>query len=400
MLAEIFIAIILGCLAGTFTGCTPGIHINLVATLIFASSAALLQIVSPIYVAVFIIAMAITHTWTDALPSIFLGAPDSDTILNVLPGHRMLLQGKGYEAVILTVIGSLLGLIFTIALVPVMIPFLKFFYPLIKNYVGYILLAVVLLLLYRDPKSRVWALIIFLLAGVLGVVVLNMPTLKEPLFPLLSGLFGISSLIISLKDKVKIPKQQISKIELDKKDTVKAISSSVIVGSITSFLPGLGPAQAAIIITQIVRKLSEKGFLILVGSLNTVNMVVSLITLYGIDKARNGAIVIMSKMLKYFDLNHLILLLAVSLIVAGIATLITIKLAKVFSSLVTKINYQKLCLFIIAFVTVLVIILSGPLGLFVLFVSTSVGIIPSLIGVGKNHLMGCLLLPVILFFLL
>jgi len=33
-----------------------------------------------------------------------------------------------------------------------------------------------------------------------------------------------------------------------------------------------------------------------------------------------------------------------------------------------------------------------------LMVSTAVGLIASYFGVGKNHLMGCLLLPVIVFF--
>ena len=400
MILEIIIAIFLGCLMGTFTGTTPGIHINLVCTLILASSFFLLQFLSPLVIAVFIIAMSITHTWTDALPSIFLGAPDDSTVLNVLPGHRMLLQGHGYEAVYLTVIGSLFGLLLTAILVPIMIPFLKIAYPIFKEYIGYFLIVVCLFLIYRDPTSRMWALIIFLLSGVLGIAVFNISILKDPLFPMLSGLFGISNLILSYKNKIKIPKQNLDVENLDKKSTTKALSASVIVGSIASFFPGLGPAQAAIIATQITRKLNVRGFLILVGSLNTVNMLVSLVTLYAIDKARNGSIVIMSQILKSFDSNYLILMLGCSLIAAGIATSITIKLAKKFSKYITKINYQILCLVIIIFVSSLVFILTGFMGLFVLIISSFVGMIPQLRGIGRNHLMGCLLLPVILYFIL
>jgi len=217
---------------------------------------------------------------------------------------------------------------------------------------------------------------------------------------MLSGLFGISNLILSYKNKIKIPKQNLDVENLDKKSTTKALSASVIVGSIASFFPGLGPAQAAIIATQITRKLNVRGFLILVGSLNTVNMLVSLVTLYAIDKARNGSIVIMSQILKSFDSNYLILMLGCSLIAAGIATSITIKLAKKFSKYITKINYQILCLVIIIFVSSLVFILTGFMGLFVLIISSFVGMIPQLRGIGRNHLMGCLLLPVILYFIL
>jgi len=39
-------------------------------------------------------------------PSIFLGAPEADTALAVLPGHALLMEGRGEEAVRLSAIGS------------------------------------------------------------------------------------------------------------------------------------------------------------------------------------------------------------------------------------------------------------------------------------------------------
>jgi len=398
MISMLF-AILFGCIAGTITGITPGIHINLVATLILASSPILATFVSPILIAIFIISMAITHTFTDFLPSCFLGAPDSDTVLSVLPGHRYLLAGKGYEAVFLTIIGSVLGLIITITSIPLMIPFLKSIYTLLRNYIGYILIAVVIFMILRE-KSKLWPFIIFLFSGTLGITVFNITILREPLLPMLSGMFGISTLFLSYKDNVKIPPQKITYPEIDRSTGIKSIGSSVIVGSIASFFPGISPAHAAIIATQIVRKLSTQGFLILVGSLNTVNMVVSMVTLYTIDKARNGTIVIMSKILESFNLDLLILLVGASLIAGLLATIITLKLSKVFSSLITKVNYQKLCITIIIIVTLVVAMLTGLIGLFVMIVSTLIGIIPAIKGISRNHLMGCLLLPVILYYIL
>ena len=55
---------------------------------------------------------------------------------------------------------------------------------------------------------------------------------------------------------------------------------------------------------------------------------------------------------------------------------------------------------VISLIIILVFILTGPLGLFILVVSSFLGMVPSLMGIGKNHLMGCLLFPIILFFLL
>jgi len=400
MLLHIFLAIILGCIAGTITGLTPGVHINLVAMLAVSLSPLLLQFTSPIVLVVFIVAMSVLHTFTDSCPSIFLGAPEESTVLSVLPGHKLLLKGRGYEAVKLTVIGSLLGLIITVALSPLLIPVVGKGYPLIKDYIVYILIISSAFLILKDTKSKFWALIVFLMAGCLGISSLNIPTIKQPLFPLLSGLFGTSSLVLSIKDKIKIPKQNLKSEKVSKKEISKSLSAGFVASTLSGFLPGLGAAQAAIIASSVFKKMSSRTYLILVGSINTIIMILSFVALYAIDKARNGSIVAISKIIDSFTMNQLFLFLAVTLIVGGIATILTLNIAKVFSKLMTKINYSKLCLSIIILVTALVIIISGPLGLLVLVISTLTGMIPALKGIGRNHLMGCLILPVILYFLL
>ncbi|MBU2523183.1 MAG: hypothetical protein KKE23_02740, partial [Nanoarchaeota archaeon] len=62
MLLEIFIAMAGGILCGVFTGLFPGIHINLVALMVFTASGFLLQFTPPIVLAVFIVAMAVCHS--------------------------------------------------------------------------------------------------------------------------------------------------------------------------------------------------------------------------------------------------------------------------------------------------------------------------------------------------
>src|SRR3989344_5735050 len=121
MLLEIILAVLLGCLMGVLTGLTPGLHINLVALILFSISPVLLGYTNVIAVASFIIAMSITHTFTDFISATYLGAPSDDTALAVMPAHRLLLEGMGHEAVKLTVIGSLLCLIIVIVLSPLLI---------------------------------------------------------------------------------------------------------------------------------------------------------------------------------------------------------------------------------------------------------------------------------------
>jgi putative membrane protein len=403
LILDIVIALIAGILFGTITGLTPGIHVNLISLILISLSSYFLGFTSPIVLGVFIIAMAVTHTFLDSIPSIFLGAPDADMALGVLPGHKLLLEGKGFEAVKLTLIGSLSCLIITIILIPLMIPIVPKIYEFVKPFIGYILIFVVLYMIIIEKKfSKISAsLFIFILSGSLGLIVLNWPNFKQPLFPMLTGLFGISTLIISLQQKSKIPKQKVTEtIKVEKKITLKAIAAGVFSGSLTAIFPGLGAAQASILGMALVGNIGAYGFMILIGGINTVNFTFSLATLYSLQKARNGAVVAVLEILKSIDLNTLIIFLCTALITGAIATFLTLKISKIFAKLITKINYKKLCIGIITFITILVFIFSQSYGLLVLIVSTAIGMIAPLIGVKRSHAMGCLMLPVILFFIL
>ena len=67
----------------------------------------------------------------------------TDDEIDLLRAHIIFLEGKGYEAVKLTVIGSLLALIATLWLIPIMIPFVPKIYSFIQPYIGYILIFVI-----------------------------------------------------------------------------------------------------------------------------------------------------------------------------------------------------------------------------------------------------------------
>jgi putative membrane protein len=403
MFYDIIIAVLIGCFFGCITGLIPGIHVNLISVLLVSVSGYLLGVTDVVSLSVFIISMAITHTFLDSIPSIFLGAPDADMALGVLPGHRLLLEGKGYEAVKLTVIGSLLALILTLFLIPFMIPFVPKIYSFIQPYMGYILIFVVVYMVLKEKEGNkiFFGSFVFFISGILGIIVLNWENLKQPLFPMLSGLFGISTLVISLLQNTEIPKQQITEsIKVKFSDKVKAILAAVFSGSLTGLMPGLGAAQAAIIAMQLVGNIGVYAFMILLGGINTVNFTFSLVTFYTLQKARNGAVVAILEIIKKISLEQLLVFLFAALVAGCIATLLALFFARVFSKLIVKVNYRKLCVGIISFITLMVIYFSGLIGLLILVTSTAVGIIPGLIGVKRSHAMGCLLLPVILFFVL
>ena len=181
---------------------------------------------------------------------------------------------------------------------------------------------------------------------------------------------------------------------------IKAISAAGGMGFVAAFLPGFGSSQAAIIATTVVGDIGDEGFLTLVGGINTANMVISIATAYILDKARNGAIVTVKNLLEVVNYEMMLLFLGVALISGAIATVLAINISKIFARLVPRIPYRALIWFIISFIAVLSIYFDGIYGFVILAVATSLGVIASEFGVGKNHLMGCLIVPVILYFVL
>ena len=392
MLIEIIAFLFLGMLAGTFSGLIPGIHINLVGAALVSFS--YLIAANPILLAVFITAMAITHTFIDFIPSIFLGCPETDTALSVLPGHQMLKKGRAYEAIMLTAHGCLAA-IFLLLILSFPLAFIfSHIYNQITFLIPYILILVILSMIFLE-KNKFSAIVVVALTGILGLLTLNIE-LNQPLLPLLSGLFGSSSLILSLNAKTKIPKQIIS---FSKYKIFKPLLGAIIASPLCGFLPGLGSGQAAII-GNFFSKTNNKGFLILLGATNTLVMGFSFVSLYAIAKARTGAAVAVQSILGIISLKILILLLIVSLITGILSFFLTKILAKFLSKNIEKINYSILSTATLIFLTILVGLISGWTGLFIFITSTLTGIYCINTQTKRTNMMGCLLIPTIVLYLL
>jgi putative membrane protein len=399
VLYEILIGLLAGIVAGSITGLIPGIHTNLISMTLVTLSPVLLQHTSAITVATFIISMSITHSFLGVIPSTFLGAPDADNALTALPAHRLLLKGQAYDAIRLTVIGSVGCLILGIILAPGMFLFMKYAYPFLSTKMFWVLLIPLSFIIFRESR-RWYNLSFFLFAGSLGYIVFNIPFIKEPLFPLLSGLFGVSILISSFFDKIHIPKQKKeATIKLPYKEQGTALLGGFIAGALTSFLPGLGSSQGAVLAQSAFRKISEEGFLILVGGINTVNFVLSIIAYYAIDRARNGSIIAVSSFIPEFTINHIIIFMILGVISGAIATKLCLSLTNGFIFIIQKVNYQILTGSVLVLILFMTIILSGFFGILILAASTALGILSIKMNVAKCHLMGCLLLPVLIYFL-
>lgn len=400
---EIILGLFAGILAGTFTGLFPGIHINLVsAFLLSAVGLGYFSGLSPIVLVVFVVAMAITHTFLDFIPSIFLGAPEEDSFLAVLPGHRLLLEGKGLHAVLYSLYGCIAALPIIFIFTILFIYFLNSFYGFFQFFIPYVLVFVSLYLVFRE-ESFFSAFSVFLLAGFLGLFAFKLPV-KEPLLPLLTGLFGVSGLIVSMKEKISLPKQEIfsmREIGFNVKYFLRSFVAAFISIPFFSFLPGTGSGYAAVVGSELMgeKKDDNKAFLFLVGCIAVSVMALSFVTVYAIDKSRTGVAAAVNEILGAISLHDLIIILIVIFITSFLAFFLGFYVAKFFARRIGSFNYKILSFIVIIILFSVVVLFSNLFGIIVLITGSAIGVFAILSGVKRIHLMGSLLIPTIVFYL-
>ena len=319
LLGLVLIFSLIGAFFGIITGLIPGLHVNNLSIILLSLSGVLMtalsgllggsihQVFISLLLASVIVSISISHTFHDFIPSTFLGAPDPDSALNVLPAHEMLLQRKGYEAVRLSAMGSMGAVIVCFIL---LLPFKMvigeplMLYNILKEYMIYILIGIFVILIFTETREVKYslkgkekvsralgvglAILVFFISGAFGYTVLSLPyypvyfwpapvilprSMMPPavLFPMLSGIFGIATLLESLKGDDFAPKQSITEPVIPPKETGSSILSGTLAGSIVGFLPGM-TSGIATIMAMIFRKDTEKKQVIVtLSAINTAN---------------------------------------------------------------------------------------------------------------------------------
>lgn len=411
---ELVIACFIGILIGTTTGMIPGIHVNTAGAILFASSAFLLSFLSPEFICVLMVSMSIAHALIEFVPSMLLGVPEEGTATSILPGHRMVLQGRSKEVIRIVSVGGFGGIIVTIVMLPIFSVLLPLLHDISKPFTWIILLFASVYLTYsltRSTRDFLWSLLLFVLSGILGWITFQTPIPSGvSMMCTFSGLFGISTILFSLNDSSSIPHQNpFYELELDL-NKYKSIFAGGITGAILGFLPGFGPAQGTVI-AQAASGANDNddddtvNFLLATSGLNVSDCLFSLIAIYIIGNPRSGIAVYMSYLISEMSLNHLAIFIFASLIAVSVSLVLSLKLGDSFSGLMNRVDYKKLSIGVIllqiAILYVFVFYYRAPFGYMTLalITSTAMGMIPHYIGVGKSHLMGILIIPAIVIYM-
>ncbi|MBN2101830.1 MAG: tripartite tricarboxylate transporter permease [Candidatus Aenigmarchaeota archaeon] len=394
MFFEIIIFIFFGIVVGILTGLVPGLHPNTIY-IILLSFVPFLEVFGIYAIISFVVSVAVTNTFIDFIPSLIFGAPEEGSELSVLPGHKMLMKGRGYEALYLTVYGGVLSTLLMIISLPVLIWITPIIYEFLKSYVHLVLIAILVwMLLSERGINRFWALVIFLMSGFYGIIVFSLPSSQEMIFPALSGMFGLSTLILSVKERTEVPPQKRNKpSRIGFKGPVTGWLSGMLVG----LLPGVGSSQAGMVSAQIM-KTKMRDFVSALGGINTSNIIFTLVVLFTISKTRSGLAIFVSQITE-MNTGLFILIVPVALISALVAGFMTLKIGWLFLSRLSMIDYATAGKIVIAIVSVLVIALTGLYGALICMVGVFIGIFCIQMNIRRSYMMGFFMLTVILFFM-
>ena len=148
---EILLFAVLGIIVGIFFGLIPGLHPNLIILFVPLLSQLNLQ---PMALIAFVVALGISNTFLDFIPSMLFGAPDSDKSLAVLPAHKMLMQGNGYDAIKLAVIGGVGSVIFILLALPLIILIIPRIFQVSQPLTYALLIFIVFIMVFSFMKTR------------------------------------------------------------------------------------------------------------------------------------------------------------------------------------------------------------------------------------------------------
>ena len=397
---------VFGTLLGIIAGLIPGLHSNTFAAIIVANFALISSFLSPSDACAMIITSAISYTIANIIPTIFIGVPSEDTAIAVFPTHEMVLEGRGFSALTISCISSLLTIFISLPLFATAV-FVGHHYFFFRQITPTVLLAIALLLIISERgeefegslskwRKRFYAFLVFIVSGFLGHFSLSNSELAEisiagsVFLPLLTGLFGAPVLIQSMFGRSKIPEQR---IKFDFPD-ITAIFRGSLAGFFVSIFPGISSGVATVLASLGERK--KENYISALSSANTANSIVCFFMLIAAGKTRSGAASALKSMKmipNFFDLAFL------AIFSGFIAFFASIILGYAFSKRISAVDSRKMSLAVLSFLFAIVLIFTGFFGLMVFLSAVPIGLSAAFLGVKRVNCMGCLILPLLIYYL-
>ncbi len=433
---------LLGALVAVPLSVVPALHIYNVAGFLVLGTAALGPFLPPEHLAMLFLGMITAYAILNTIPSIFFSAPDESMVFIVLPGQKYLMQGRGYEAVALTGIGSLGG----IAVLFLMTPIAPHLFPalraILQQHLHWVLWTVIAFMVMSEwPKGsdrapagwrRWWdgwrnlvaGLVTLLLSGLLGFVLMYRTILPvhaayQNLLPAFVGLFAVPWVLQNLLARVELPPQYISR---DVDATPALIGRGVFAGTLgglfAAFFPVVTGGIGGLLAGHATAQRDDRLFILSQGASKVVYYVGGFLLFFvpGLYLTRGGMAWMLSTLWRSYTPQTYYLAVAAVLLSGVLSYFLLLLLTRGVIRVMGKVYYRHLSAAVLVFLILVVMavpalgeslgrrggnpvqpidILRAALGgLAICAVATGIGLIPVLWGARRMNAMGLLLLPI------
>lgn len=386
-----------GVALGTVSGLVPGLHANTFALLLAAAAG---ELPGPrVAVGAAMLAAGITHTFLDIVPALALGVPDPAMAAGALPGHTLVIEGRGREALRLSALGSGLAVCGAVPLALPVTAVMRRAYPILKPHIGVLLAGVAALLVLTESgrRRRVGAVVSLAASGLLGFALLDYPVggplaVSDVLVPLFGGLFGAPVLLDAIEGE-GVPAQADPGVTTAPRRVLALAAVGTLCGAAVGYLPGVSSAVAATLALGLTADGGPRAFVVTTSGVNTATAVFALFAYVSLGTPRTGVLVAVQQ--TNVPVAVVPFGLAVLIAATAGATLVP-TLGDRYLRTVGQVDPAVLSVVVLAGLVGLSYLFAGPVGVGALGAATLVGHLPPAFGSRRATLMGVLLVPIAL----
>jgi putative membrane protein len=414
-----------GTLVSALIGWLPALHVYNVAMLliVFHQQVEKTALGSDPYVIMpFMMGLIVGWAILNTVPTVFLGAPDESAVLMVFPTQKYLMQGRGYEATMLSALGALGGIACLLLTAPLMSKTLSVARAVMApHYFWLLMLILAYMVLSEFPKggdrgptalARFWdawkqllaGILSLLLAGWLGFILMRKAPINTTfefsnIMPAFVGLFGVPWVIQNIMSGTEVPPQHLPKsVDCTAFVAFRGITAGFLGGFFAAYMPIITGGIGGLLAGHATAQNDERSFIVSQGASKLVYYVGAFLLLFVpmASIARGGLANMLRTSYVPRGEHDFLMILAAMALSAALAFFLLGPVVRLTMAVIKRVDYRLLSWFTLAIMTTLVFVITGWGGLLIMVVSTGIGLIPVVFYSRRSNCMGVLLIPVAL----
>lgn len=387
---DILLFIAVGVALGFGAGFIPGFSSNNLSMLVITSG----LISSNYHLAVTAVAIEISNSFFEFLSPMIFGIGNEATALAVDPAYAGLTEESFKRGMNIVASGGLVGILISLPLLFFAEKIYPIVYSSLKPLVGWMLLflCVYMVWIEKSWRKKFFAVVIFCLSGLLGLLVRDSGLISSEylLLPIFIGLYGFSSLLSGRHEK----KELIQDVTFFEKARAAAIA--FIASVFASLIPGMKRGQTSALALQAGGVFKREEVLFILPAISLAFVTLSIFVLGSTGRVRSSLTYDIKEVMGEIYFSQTVLFVGVVAIAACASACMLILLAKPIGRMMSRINGKYLKIVGFCVCASLIIFFTGFYGVMLAFAATCIGLLSSRFGTRSTHLMGVLLVPTIM----